>query len=82
MALHIADVPQWLNNRLGSSEKTWVDGSIAPHLTRDLLKEIRGCFLDLPSSVKIKLLLSFLHIVRRNLETVSGSITNGLPVVE
>ncbi|OQV24267.1 putative Negative elongation factor A [Hypsibius exemplaris] len=70
MALNIADVPQWLINKLGPSEKTWVDGSIAPFLTKDFLKEVHDCFPDLPAAVKIKLLLSFLHIVRRNLDTL------------
>jgi len=37
-------------------------------LNPDILKKIRNCFQDLQPQVKLKLLLSFLHIGRRNLE--------------
>ncbi|GAU93416.1 hypothetical protein RvY_05363 [Ramazzottius varieornatus] len=70
MSATIPDIPQWLLNKLGSSERTWVDGNIAPHLNKDVLKGIYDCFLELQPSLKIKLLLSILHIVRRNLETL------------
>lgn len=76
MSATIPDIPQWLLNKLGSSERTWVDGNIAPHLNKDVLKGIYDCFLELQPSLKIKLLLSILHIVRRNLETVSLCATS------
>jgi len=44
--------------------------SIISQLNGDVLRNIRDCFVDLQSQVKLKLLLSFLHISRRSVEEV------------
>ena len=48
--------------------------SIISQLNSDVLHNIRDCFVDLQSQVKLKLLLSFLHISRRNVEQVLTTI--------
>ncbi|XP_054712532.1 negative elongation factor A-like [Uloborus diversus] len=63
-----SDTSLWLHNKLGTSNDLWSGGSICSQLNQDVLKNIRECFLDLQSQVKLKLLLSFLHIPRRNVE--------------
>jgi len=69
MAANIqSDTSLWLHNKLGTSNDSWTGGSIVSQLNPDILKKIRNCFQDLQPQVKLKLLLSFLHIGRRNLE--------------
>jgi len=63
-----SDTSLWLHNKLGTSNDSWTGGSIVSQLNPDILKKIRNCFQDLQPQVKLKLLLSFLHIGRRNLE--------------
>jgi negative elongation factor A len=63
-----SDTSLWLHNKLGTSNDSWTGGSIVSQLTPDILKKIRSCFQDLQPQVKLKLLLSFFHIGRRNLE--------------
>ncbi|ODM93080.1 Negative elongation factor A [Orchesella cincta] len=62
-----SDISLWLHNKLGSNE-SWTSGSISSQLTPDVLRNIKECFIDLQTQVKLKLLLSFFHIPRRNLE--------------
>lgn len=45
--------------------------SIISQLNGDVLRNIKDCFDNLQSQVKLKLLLSFLHISRRNVDEVS-----------
>lgn len=59
----------WLHNKLGHND-LWSGGSICSQLNADVLKNIVDCFVDLQSLVKLKLLLSFLHIPRRSVEQV------------
>lgn len=64
-----SDISLWLHNKLGSNE-SWTSGSISSQLGPDVLRNIKECFIDLQTQVKLKLLLSFFHIPRRNLEEV------------
>jgi negative elongation factor A len=58
----------WLHNKLGISNDSWTGGSICSQLNAEVLRNIKDCFPDLQTQVKLKLLLSFFHIPRRNLE--------------
>ncbi|XP_067145435.1 negative elongation factor A isoform X1 [Centruroides vittatus] len=63
-----SDTSLWLHNKLGTSNDLWLGGSICSQLSQDVLRNIRECFIELQSQVKLKLLLSFLHIPRRNVD--------------
>lgn len=64
------DTSLWLHNKLGSNE-SWTSGSISSQLSAEVLRNVKECFIDLQTQVKLKLLLSFFHIPRRNIEEVS-----------
>ncbi|EFA10288.1 negative elongation factor A isoform X1 [Tribolium castaneum] len=63
-----SDTSLWLHNKLGISNDSWTGGSICSQLNAEVLRNIKDCFPDLQTQVKLKLLLSFFHIPRRNLE--------------
>jgi len=63
-----SDISLWLHNKLGTSNDSWTSGSICSQLNSDVLRNIKECFPDLQTQVKLKLLLSFFHIPRRNVE--------------
>ncbi|XP_022123428.1 negative elongation factor A [Pieris rapae] len=63
-----SDTSLWLHNKLGISNDSWTTGSICTQLNAEVLKNIKDCFPDLQTQVKLKLLLSFFHIPRRNVE--------------
>nr|CAG4644091.1 EOG090X08WB [Lepidurus arcticus] len=63
-----SDTSLWLHNKLGTSNDSWVSGSICSQLNNEVLKHIQECFVDLQTQVKLKLLLSFFQLSRRNLE--------------
>ncbi|CAG4970822.1 unnamed protein product [Colias eurytheme] len=63
-----SDTSLWLHNKLGTSNDSWTTGSICTQLNAEVLKNIKDCFPDLQTQVKLKLLLSFFHIPRRNVE--------------
>ncbi|CAH2097177.1 unnamed protein product [Euphydryas editha] len=63
-----SDTSLWLHNKLGISNDSWITGSICTQLNAEVLKNIKDCFPDLQTQVKLKLLLSFFHIPRRNVE--------------
>lgn len=65
-----SDTSLWLHNKLGTSNDSWAGSSIISQLNQDVLRNIRECFIELQSQVKLKLLLAFLHIPRRNVEEV------------
>lgn len=67
------DTCLWLHNKLGTSNAndSWTSGSICSQLNKEVLKNIKDCFPDLQTQVKLKLLLSFFHIPRRHVEEVS-----------
>jgi len=67
-AVSQSDTSLWLHNKLGTSTDSWTGGSIVSQLNPDILVKIKHCFQDLQPQVKLKLLLSFFHISRRNLE--------------
>ncbi|KAK7863753.1 hypothetical protein R5R35_011156 [Gryllus longicercus] len=63
-----SDTSLWLHNKLGVSNDSWTGGSICSQLNGEVLRNIKDCFPDLQTQVKLKLLLSFFHIPRRNVE--------------
>ncbi|XP_030749942.1 negative elongation factor A isoform X2 [Sitophilus oryzae] len=63
-----SDTSLWLHNKLGISNDSWTGGSICSQLNAEVLRNIKDCFPDLQTQVKLKLLLSFFHVPRRNLE--------------
>lgn len=65
-----SDTSLWLHNKLGTSNDSWTGGSICSQLNAEVLRNIKDCFPDLQTQVKLKLLLSFFHIPRRNLDEV------------
>jgi negative elongation factor A len=67
------DVALWLHNKLGStsSNDSWNDSWICSQLNKEVLRNIKDCFPDLQTQVKLKLLLSFFHIPKRLVEEVS-----------
>lgn len=64
-----SDISLWLHNKLGTSSE-WTSGSICSQLNKEVLRNIKDCFADLQTQVKLKLLLSFFHIPRRLVEEV------------
>lgn len=69
-----SDTSLWLHNKLGTSNDSWTGGSICSQLNAEVLRNIKECFPDLQTQVKLKLLLSFFHIPRRNVAEVSHLI--------
>lgn len=65
-----SDTSLWLHNKLGTSNDSWTGGSICSQLNAEVLRNIKDCFPDLQTQVKLKLLLSFFHIPRRNIDEV------------
>ena len=63
-----SDCSLWLHNKLGTSNDSWTSGSICSQLNKEVLRNIKDCFPDLQTQVKLKLLLSFFHIPRRLVE--------------
>ncbi|KAJ2940471.1 hypothetical protein O0L34_g6401 [Tuta absoluta] len=63
-----SDTSLWLHNKLGISNDSWTTGSICTQLNAEVLRNIKDCFPDLQTQVKLKLLLSFFHIPRRSVE--------------
>ena len=72
----------WLHNKLGTSNDSWIGGSIVSQLSPDILVKIQHCFQDLQPQVKLKFLLSFFHIPRRNLEQWRRELENILTVAK
>ncbi|XP_041368782.1 negative elongation factor A-like [Gigantopelta aegis] len=58
----------WLHNKLGSTDDLWSGRTICSQLSQERLQSIEECFHTLQPHVKVKLLLSFLHILRRNID--------------
>ena len=70
----IQDTSLWLHNKLGTSNDSWAGGSICSQLSSEVLKNIQECFVELQTQVKLKFLLSFFQLSRRNLEDVSSCL--------
>lgn len=66
--INLTDTSLWLHNKLGTSNDSWTSGSICSQLNKEVLRNIKDCFPDLQTQVKLKLLLSFFHIPRRLVE--------------
>ncbi|KAH9407705.1 hypothetical protein TYRP_012527 [Tyrophagus putrescentiae] len=75
-ASQTGDIALWLTNKLGTTTNDlWSDNSsIISQLNKEILRQIKDCFSELQNNVKLKLLLTFLHISRRNLEEWSGEL--------
>jgi negative elongation factor A len=65
------DVAFWLHNKLGSHVDLWSSFSISSALTQDHLLSIKSILWSLDTLVKVKLLLSFIHIPKRNISEVN-----------
>nr|CAG4650283.1 EOG090X08WB [Sida crystallina] len=63
-----SDTSLWLHNKLGTSNDSWAGGSICSQLNPEVLKNIQECFVELQTQVKLKFLLSYFQLSRRNLE--------------
>ncbi|CAG0888515.1 unnamed protein product [Darwinula stevensoni] len=81
-AVREGDTSLWLHNKLGTSNDTWVSGSICSQLNADVLRNIKECFVDLQAQVKLKLLLSFFHIPRKNLDEWKTELEEILEVAQ
>lgn len=68
MATRDFDTALWLHNKLGTSNDQWSGRTIVSQLSQEKLRNIRDCFIDLQPQVKLKLLLSIIHIAKRNVE--------------
>lgn len=62
------DIALWLHNKLGTSNDSWTASSICWQLNAKVLRNIKNCFHDLESQVKLQLLLSFFHISKPNIK--------------
>lgn len=71
-----SDISLWLHNKLGTSNDSWTSGSICSQLNSEVLRNIKDCFPELQTQVKLKLLLSFFHIPRRCVDEVSLNLSN------
>lgn len=69
-----ADTALWLRNKL-DNEDQWSSGGLTSLLTTDVLRNTYRCFRSLDHRVRLKLLLSFLEIRRRNLETLRDELS-------
>ncbi|CAG7831265.1 unnamed protein product [Allacma fusca] len=76
-----SDTSLWLHNKLGSSD-SWTTGSISSQLNSEVLRNIKECFIDLQGPVKVKLLLSFFHIPKRNMDDWRMEIEDILEVAQ
>jgi negative elongation factor A len=68
------DVAFWLHNKLGSHADLWSSFSISSTLTQEHLLSIKSILWSLDTLVKVKLLLSFIHIPKRNINEVKLSL--------
>lgn len=66
-----SDTSLWLHNKLGTSNDSWTGDSICSQLNSEVLRNIKVCFSDLQTQVKLKLLLSFFHLSNKNINDVS-----------
>ncbi|XP_064420344.1 negative elongation factor A [Latimeria chalumnae] len=70
-----SDTGLWLHNKLGSTDELWAPSSIASLLTATVIDNIRLCFHNLSSPVKLKLLLGMLHLPRRTVDEMKEALT-------
>jgi negative elongation factor A len=73
------DVAFWLHNKLGSHADLWSSFSISSTLTQEHLLSIKSILWTLDTLVKVKLLLSFIHIPKRNITEVRKLIRFSMP---
>ena len=74
MASREGDTGLWLHNKLGSADDLWSASGFCSQLNKDKLLSIQDCFHNLQPYVKVKLLHSFLHLPKRNIDDVSFTL--------
>lgn len=80
--IHKSDMLLWLHNKLGITNDSWIDGSICSQLSPEILNNIKDCFLDLQTQVKLKLLLSFVYIPEKKLKEWSVELNEILKLAQ
>ena len=68
------DTALWLRNKLGNDDH-WSSAGLGSLLTREVLRNTLNCFRNLDHRVRLKLLLSFIEIRRKNLETLQEDLS-------
>ncbi|XP_050398986.1 negative elongation factor A [Patella vulgata] len=76
------DTALWLHNKLGSTDDLWSGRTICSQLSQERLQSIQECFHTLQPHVKVKLLLAFLHMPRRNTEQWKADLEEILTMAE
>ncbi|VDP53274.1 unnamed protein product [Soboliphyme baturini] len=68
------DVQQFselIENKLMAGDDLWSSEHLVSSLSKNFLAYLCSLFVDMQTQTKLKLLLSFLHLSKRNLEQVS-----------
>ncbi|XP_072042613.1 negative elongation factor A-like [Amphiura filiformis] len=72
-----SDTSLWLHNKLGDNEDLWSGiSSISTQLKGDVLQNIHACFQGLHPTVKLKMLMSILHMPRRNADEFQKELSS------
>uniref|UniRef100_UPI00358E6BDF negative elongation factor A n=1 Tax=Myxine glutinosa TaxID=7769 RepID=UPI00358E6BDF len=69
-----SDTSLWLHNKLGSPDELWTPAGVVSLLSKDVVRNIEGCFRSLSSPVKLKLLLGVLHLPRRTVDEIKTAL--------
>ena len=72
------DVSFWLHNKLGSHTDLWSSFHISSTLTQEHLSSIKSILWKLDTLTKVKLLLSFIHLPKRNITEVESFVGHSL----
>lgn len=62
----------WLLQKLGPLGMEWTSNSVVTHINEEILSRIRESFTMFNEDLKIKILLTFLHMSRRSLTEVNN----------
>eukprot|EP00794_Sanderia_malayensis_P018358 gene18358-20204_t len=68
-----ADTALWLRNKLENDDQ-WSSGGLTLLLTSEVLRNTYHCFRSLDHRVRLKLLLAFIEMRRRNLENLKDEL--------
>ena len=68
-----ADTALWLRNKLENDDH-WSAGGLSSLLTSEVLRNTYNCFKTLDARVRLKLLLAFIEIRRRNQESLKEEL--------
>ncbi|CAK9300845.1 unnamed protein product [Gordionus sp. m RMFG-2023] len=75
-----ADLSLWLHNKLGQLDDHWSAKIISPHLNPQTITNAATILNNFQPQVKIKFLLSLLHVSRRNIEEWKNEIDQFIEV--